>query len=436
MKKNKIQNNYNKKNNQNLRVNNINQVNNINDLENFVQNNNNFNFNNNIIEDNNNNINFNNFNFAQNDYDIQNVRNEQMEELNDINNNEEESEEDENEKEINKKKCSTNGHKEIDAIIYCQECKNNMCEKCEKIHTNTILLKNHHTYSLDKNPKDIFTGLCLKPEHALALKYYCETHNELCCAACIAKIKKKGDGKHKDCVVYYISKIKPNKKKNLENNMKKLEELSKELEPSIKELKSIYEKINESKDEIKKEIQLVFCKIRTELNNREDKLYLKIDQKFDDLFFKEKFIKESEKLPKLVKNLLDKGKIEEKEWEDKTKLSKLINECINIEDAIKDINTIYDKIKTFNDKKEIKFEFIPKDNEIQKGLLKEVKNFGNVKIFYNKKKEIEQELNINNNNNINNQDQIELNQEDNQEELLMNKKNSDDENNNGFDFGF
>ena len=86
--------------------------------------------------------------------------------------------------------------------------------------------------------------------------------------------------------------------------------------------------------------------------------------------------------------MLDKGKIEEKEWEDKTKLSKLINECINIEDAIKDINTIYDKIKTFNDKKEIKFEFNPKDNEIQKGLLKEVKNFGNVKIFYNKKKEI------------------------------------------------
>ena len=194
-------------------------------------------------------------------------------------------------------------------------------------------------------------------------------------------------------------------------------------------MKSIYEKINESKDEIKKEIQLVFCKIRTELNNREDKLYLEIDQKFDDLFFKEEFIKESEKLPKLVKNLLDKGKIEEKEWEDKTKLSKLINECINIEDAIKDINTIYDKIKTFNDKKEIKFEFNPKE----KGLLKEVKKFGNVKILYDKKKEIEQELN---NNNINIQDPRELNQEDNQEELLMNKKNSDDENNNVFDFGF
>lgn len=56
-----------------------------------------------------------------------------------------------------------------------------------------------------------------------------------------------------------------------------------------------------------------------------------------------------------------------------------------------------------------------------------------MKILYDKKKEIEQELN---NNNINIPNQIELNQEDNQEDLLMNKKNSDDENNNVFDFGF
>ena len=43
-----------------------------------------------------------------------------------------------------------------------------------------------------------------------------------------------------------------------------------------------------------------------------------------------------------------------------------------------------------------------------------------MKILYDKKKEIEQELN---NNNINIQDPRELNQEDNQEELLMNKQN-------------
>ena len=86
--------------------------------------------------------------------------------------------------------------------------------------------------------------------------------------------------------------------------------------------------------------------------------------------------------------MLDKGKIEEKEWEDKTKLSKLINDCINIEDTINNINIIYDKIKAFNDNKEIKAEFNPKDNEIEKGLLKEIKNFGNVNILKNKNEEI------------------------------------------------
>ena len=138
-----------------------------------------------------------------------------------------------------------------------------MCNNCQKIHSGSGLFINHHTYSLDKNPKEIFTGLCIKSNHALPLQYYCKNHNELCCAACIAKIKRKGDGKHKDCEVYYITKIKLNKKKNLEKNMEKLGELYKELEPSIKELKTISKKIEESKEKIKKEISLIFTKIRT-----------------------------------------------------------------------------------------------------------------------------------------------------------------------------
>ena len=363
-----------------------NKINNINLFgpQNINNNDNIFNFNNNL----NNNI----FN-DDNDFFNQNIINNSIEknkEVKEIKIKEEESEEnEEDENEINKKKCSLNEHKEIEAIIYCQECKIYMCNKCEKVHSGSGLFINHHIYSLDKNPKDIFTGLCTKRQHALALQYYCKTHNELCCAACIAKIKRKSDGKHKDCEVYYITKIKLNKKKNLEQNMKKLEELSKELEPSIKELKTIYEKIEESKDKIKKEIQLIFTKIRNELNIREDKLYFEIDQKFDDLFFKEEFIKESEKMPILVKKMLEKGKIEEKEWADKNKLSKLINDCINIEDTIKNINIIYDKIKTFNANKDIKFEFNPKDNEIEKGFLKEIKNFGDVKILNNKIKENE-----------------------------------------------
>ena len=168
-----------------------------NNKKNIKQNkiNNNFNLGQNVNNDNffgfNNNINNNNFNLGQNlNYNQFN----QQQEVNEIKNNEDESEEkeeDEKEKELNKKKCSTNGHKEIDAIIYCQECKINMCDKCEKIHSNTILLKNHHTYSLDKNPKDIFTGLCLKPEHTLALNIIVKPIMNFVAQHALQKLRKK-----------------------------------------------------------------------------------------------------------------------------------------------------------------------------------------------------------------------------------------------------
>ena len=222
-----------------------------------------------------------------------------------------------------------------------------------------------------------------------------KTHNQLCCAACISKIKINGKGQHKKCEVFYITKIKNKKKQNLEKNIQNLEELSNKLEPSIKELKTIFEKINENKDKLKQEIQVIFTKIRTELNNREDKLYEEIDEKFNELFFKEEFIKESEKLPNLVKLSLEKGKITENDWNDESKLNKIINDCINIENTIKSINDVYEKIKTFNSNKELEVEFLPKKDEIQKGLLKEINKFGEIKVLKNSKKDVLLDIDIN-----------------------------------------
>ena len=241
-----------------------------------------------------------------------------------------------------------------------------MCKKCENVHSG--LLKYHHFYSLDKDIKEIFTGLCTKPNHSMSLDYYCKTHNQLCCAACISKIRNKGNGKHKNCKVYDISKIKNKKKNILEKNITNLEELSNKLEPSITELKTIYEKINEAKENIKAKVQKIFTKIRNEINDREDKLFLEIDKKFQELFFNEEFVKESEKLPNLVKLSLEKGKIKESVWKDKNKLNKLINDCINIENTVKNINEVYDKINNYNSKKELEIEFIPKEEEIEQSL--------------------------------------------------------------------
>ena len=88
------------------------------------------------------------------------------------------------------KKCSLSEQKEIDAIMYCQECKILMCNKCDINYSN--LFKLHHKYKLDKDDiKDIFTGFCKEENHLEILEFFCKTHNKLCCASCVCKIKKK-----------------------------------------------------------------------------------------------------------------------------------------------------------------------------------------------------------------------------------------------------
>ena len=84
-------------------------------------------------------------------------------------------------------------------------------------------------------------------------------------------------------------------------------------------------------------------------------------------------------MPNLVKLSLEKGKIKENDWEDDKQLNKLINDCINIENNIKNINIVYERIKTFNSNKELDIEFYPKNEDIEKGLLKEIRNFGSIK---------------------------------------------------------
>ena len=335
---------------------------------------------------------------------------EEINEKEDINKSEDEYEEEEiNEKEDINKKCSLEDHKDENAVMCCQECQINMCKKCENIHSK--LFKNHHLYSLDKDKSEIFTGLCTHKKHSLELEFYCQTHNKLCCAACISKIKVKGKGQHKDCEVCYIKKIKNIKKQYLDKNLKNLKELSNKLEPSIKELKSIYEKINDRKEKLKIDVQKKFTKLKCEINNREDKLLEEIDKKYNELFFKEELIRESEKLPNLVKLSLEKVKMNENDWNDDNLLPKLINESINIENAIININNVYEKIKKFNSNEEYLVEFEPKNNECKKDLLEGIKNYGNLKVIKPKKLNIENKIrnNLNERDNANHMNNMNIN---------------------------
>ena len=267
------------------------------------------------------------------------------------------------------KKCKN--HPESDSKIFCQECKMYMCNKCENYHSK--LFGDHNSFNSNININEIFTGNCKEIEHNNKLKYYCKNHNILCCEACITKIKGKGNGQHTDCDICFIENIKDDKKKKLKENLKLLKDLSKVFSQSYEELKTIGDKMNTQKENLIKTIQNIFTKIRNALNNREDEILDEVNKKFNELYFNENILKESQKMENEIKINLEKGKNLDNEWDSDNKLISVINDCINIEKNINSINIINENIKKCKSKNtEIKFNH---EEDINK-LLMIIKNFG------------------------------------------------------------
>ena len=251
-----------------------------------------------------------------------------------------------------------------------------MCNKCENFHSK--LLQKHQIFNLEKENEEIFTGICFEEDHQDKLEYFCKTHNVLCCPACIAKIEKNKYGTHKDCNVCIIEEIIDEKKNKIKENIKYLEDISNNLEESLKIIKNIVETIKKEKEEIKMKIQKIFTKLRNEVNNREDELLLEVDKKFDNLFFNENIIKESEKLPNKIKLNIEKSKLLENEYDEDNKLSLFINNCINIENNIKDINIINENLKKSKNLVDININFIEENDEELIEILENIKKFGNL----------------------------------------------------------
>ena len=273
-----------------------------------------------------------------------------------------------------KKKCSSKKHLDIDAIIYCQKCKKYMCNKCQNYHSE--LFEEHKTTNLN-NINDIFIETCKEKNHINKLEFFCKEHNTLCCVSCISKLKDEGYGQHFDCDVCHIKNIKDEKKNKLKENINNLEELNNQIEKSINELKTIYEEINKNKEDLKLKVQTIFTKIRSALNEKEDKLLSDIDNEFNNKYFKDDLIKESEKLPNKIKKSINKGKIIEKAW-DENNLSSLINDCIIIENNIKEINDINNNIQKSNSNKNVKIEYNIEEEQIN-NLINTINNFGKIK---------------------------------------------------------
>jgi len=289
--------------------------------------------------------------------------------------------------EIQNYKCSSKEHKEVQAAKFCQECNKYFCIKCEQFHTN--FFGEHHIYPLDKDLKNIFTGLCKEKNHNKELNYFCKDHNLLLCANCISKIKTRGNGEHCDCKVCDINEICEEKKKNLGNKIKNLEELSKQFQSLINGLKKIIEEIEKNKDDVKDQIQKIFTKIRTELNNREDQLLLEVDEIFEKEFHNKSIddALKDKKYSDKIKTYLDEGKNAEKNWDKNKNKSLLINNCINIENTITKINNMNITLEKSR-KENKKLKFFSQSDEI----INLIKNYGT---FNNFKKLNQQEVNIN-----------------------------------------
>ena len=72
--------------------------------------------------------------------------------------------------------CSNIKHSELNPICYCIDCNLYLCNKCLNNHKE--YLESHQLINLDKNNKEIFTGLCKEPNHKGKLEYYCKNHNK------------------------------------------------------------------------------------------------------------------------------------------------------------------------------------------------------------------------------------------------------------------
>ena len=85
---------------------------------------------------------------------------------------------------------------------------------------------------------------------------------------------------------------------------------------------------------------------------------------------------ESQKLPNKIKISLERGIKMDEEWNDNKKLCSLINDCINIENNIKDINNINESMKKCNQSFNTKIDFIPEKEEEIKKFVNQFYKFG------------------------------------------------------------
>ena len=104
----------------------------------------------------------------------------------------------------------------------------------------------------------------------------------------------------------------------------------KRLNESIEKINIIYDKIDETKKELKTKIQNIFTKIRNELNEREDKLLMELDNNFNETYFNENLQKISKKLLNKLNICMEEGRKIDSQFNDEPKLNLIIFNYTNL----------------------------------------------------------------------------------------------------------
>ena len=262
---------------------------------------------------------------------------------------------------ITNKKCSFEEHKDIDAISYCSKCDIYVCEKCKDYHNN--LINRNHNQIFNKENNEI----CLEKNHQEKLEYFCKTHNKLCCRACVTKIKGLGNGQHSD----------DERKNILEQNIIYLKNNRTSFDSLINKLKQAYKEISDKKEKLKIRIQKFFTKIRNEINKREDQLLLIVEQVYENYFFNKNFSKDIDKIENKLNLSINKGMLVSNEYNnDEINFISLINDCILIEDCIKEINYLKENYEKYEKNETLSIDLKLKEEEIN--FLNNIKNLGNI----------------------------------------------------------
>ena len=272
---------------------------------------------------------------------------------------------------ITNKKCSFEEHKDIDAISYCSKCDIYVCEKCKDYHNN--LINRNHNQIFNKENNEI----CLEKNHQEKLEYFCRTHNKLCCRACVTKIKGLGNGQHSECDICFVKDITDERNNLLEQNIIYLKNNRTSFDSLIKKLKEAYKEISDKKEKLKIRIQKFFTKIRNEINKREDQLLLIVEQVYENYFFNKNFSKDIDKIENKLNLSINKGMLISNEYNnDEINFISLINDCILIEDCIKEINYLKENYEKYEKNETLAIDLKLKEEEIN--FLNNIKNLGNI----------------------------------------------------------